>query len=106
MLFGPYGAYGSDDEVGGLAVQAVDGTKVVVQRVAEQELRRRGTREGYWSGWRVRLDHLRLRTKREKTLLLPICLRSCADKEVLREQLRHVAMDDLTSQKRHKRIVA
>ena len=46
---------------------------------------------------------MRLRTKLEKTLLLPICLRSWPTKEVLRDKVKQ-AMADLASQERHKRI--
>ena len=57
-----------------LAVQAVDGTKVVAKRVAEQSYDAEGLR-GLLERLERAIATLRLRTKREKTLLLPICLR-------------------------------
>ena len=85
-----------------LAVQAVEGTKVV----ANASLNRSYDAEGL-RGLLERLERaiagLEAQNEAGEDAAVARMPEELADKEVLREQVRH-AMVDLTSQKRHKRI--
>ena len=81
-----------------LAVQAVDGTKVV----ANASLNRSYDAEGL-RGLLERLERAIVDLEAQNEVTVAHLPEELADKEVLREQVRQ-AMDDLTSQKRHKRI--
>ena len=59
--------------------------------------------EGCWSVWRVTIVDLEAQNEAGEDTAVAHLPEELADKEVLREQVRQ-AMDDLTSQKRHKRI--
>ena len=59
-----------------LAVQAVDGTKVVANASVNRSYDAEGLRRSVGAFGECDKPTLRLRTKREKALLLPICLRS------------------------------
>ena len=85
-----------------LAVQAVDGTKVVANASLNRSYDAEGLR-GLLERLESAITDLEAQNEAGEdasTIHLP---RELADKEVLREQVRQ-AMDDLTSQKRHKRI--
>ena len=88
-----------------LAVQAVDGTKVVANASVNRSYDAKGLR-----GLRGLLDRLdraitdfEAQNEAGEDAAVARLPEELADKEVLREQVKH-AMADLASQKRHKRI--
>ena len=86
-----------------LAVQAVDGTKVVANASLDRSYDAEGLR-GLLERLESAITDLEAQNEAGEDASSAIHLpRELADKEVLREQVRQ-AMDDLTSQKRHKRI--
>ena len=86
-----------------LAVQAVDGTKVVANASLNRSYDAEGLR-GLLERLESAITDLEAQNEAGEDASSAIHLpRELADKEVLREQVRQ-AMDDLTSQKRHKRI--
>ena len=85
-----------------LAVQAVDGTKVVANASLNRSYDAEGLR-GLLERLESAITDLEAQNEAGEDASAIHLPRELADKEVLREQVRQ-AMDDLTSQKRHKRI--
>ena len=85
-----------------LAVQAVDGTKVVANASLNRSYDAEGLR-GLLERLESAITDLEAQNEAGEDTAVAHLPRELADKEVLREQVRQ-AMDDLTSQKRHKRI--
>ena len=85
-----------------LAVQAVDGTKVVANASLNRSYDAEGLR-GLLERLESAITDLEGQNEAGEDASAIHLPRELADKEVLREQVRQ-AMDDLTSQKRHKRI--
>ena len=85
-----------------LAVQAVDGTKVVANASLNRSYDAEGLR-GLLERLERAITDLEAQNEAGEDASAIHLPRELADKEVLREQVRQ-AMDDLTSQKRHKRI--
>ena len=86
----------------GPAVQAVDGTKVVANASLNRSYDAEGLR-GLLERLERAITDLEAQNEAGEDASAIHLPRELADKEVLREQVRQ-AMDDLTSQKRHKRI--
>ena len=85
-----------------LAVQAVDGTKVVANASLNRSYDAEGLR-GLLERLERAIADLEAQNEAGEDAAVARMPEELADKEVLREQVRH-AMVDLTSQKRHKRI--
>ena len=85
-----------------LAVQAVDGTKVVANASLNRSYDAEGLR-GLLERLESAIADLEAQNEAGEDTAVAHLPEELADKEVLREQVRQ-AMDDLTSQKRHKRI--
>ena len=85
-----------------LAVQAVDGTKVVANASLNRSYDAEGLR-GLLERLERAIADLEAQNEAGEDTAVAHLPEELADKEVLREQVRQ-AMDDLTSQKRHKRI--
>ena len=85
-----------------LAVQAVDGTKVVANASLNRSYDAEGLR-GLLERLESAITDLEAQNEAGEDASAIHLPRKLADKEVLREQVR-LAMDDLTSQNRHKRI--
>ena len=85
-----------------LAVQAVDGTKVVANASLNRSYDAEGLR-GLLEWLESATTDLEAQDEAGEDTAVAHLPEELADKEVLREQVRQ-AMDDLTSQKRHKRI--
>ena len=85
-----------------LAVQAVDGTKVVANASLNRSYDAEGLR-GLLERLESAIADLEAQNEAGEDTAVTHLPEELADKEVLREQVRQ-AMDDLTSQKRHKRI--
>ena len=85
-----------------LAVQAVDGTKVVANASLNRSYDAEGLR-GILERLESAIADLEAQNEVGEDTTVAHLPEELADKEVLREQVRQ-AMDDLTSQKRHKRI--
>ena len=85
-----------------LAVQAVDGTKVVANASLNRSYDAEGLR-GLLERLERAIADIEAQNEAGEDAAVARMPEELADKEVLREQVRH-AMVDLTSQKRHKRI--
>ena len=85
-----------------LAVQAVDGTKVIANASLNRSYDAEGLR-GLLERLESAITDLEAQNEAGEDTAVAHLPRELADKEVLREQVRQ-ARDDLTSQKRHKRI--
>ena len=85
-----------------LAVQAVDGTKVVANASLNRSYDAEGLR-GLLERLESAIADLEAQNEAGEDTAVAHLPEELADKEVLREQVRQ-AMDDLTNQKRHKRI--
>ena len=85
-----------------LAVQAVDGTKVVANASVNRSYDAEGLR-GLLDRLERAITDLEAQNEAEEEAAVARLPEKLADKEVLREQVKH-AMADLASQKRHRRI--
>ncbi len=85
-----------------LAVQAVDGTKVVANASVNRSYDAKGLR-GLLDRLERAITDLEAQNEAGEEAAVARLPQKLADKEVLREQVKH-AMADLASQKRHKRI--
>ena len=101
-LLKAYGSYGGDDEAGGPAVQAVDGTKVVANASLNRSYDAEGLR-GLLDRVERAIEDLEAQNEAGEDTAAAHLPEELTDKEVLREKVRQ-AMDALGSQERHKRI--